>query len=101
MNSARDIELLEADARYYRDRVALHGVLDHRYPVDPATASWHFSPVGHGHALEEWGRLLDGLREAGYDEVVSIEHEDPALAPEASIEASLATLRAAMLPAVA
>jgi sugar phosphate isomerase/epimerase len=40
--------------------------------------------------------LLAVLRESGYDGVVSIEHEDPSLSPEASIEASATALREAL-----
>jgi sugar phosphate isomerase/epimerase len=49
--------------------------------------------VGDGRPEAEWRTLLDALRASGYDGVVSIEHEDPRMTPEASIEASLATLR--------
>jgi sugar phosphate isomerase/epimerase len=41
-------------------------------------------------------RLLDAIRRAGYDDVVSIEHEDPRLGAEAGIEASLLGLRKIM-----
>ena len=36
------------------------------------------------------------MRAAGYDGVVSIEHEDPTLTAEASIEASAVALREAL-----
>jgi sugar phosphate isomerase/epimerase len=83
------------DTIVHPDRVALHGLLDHRYPVDPDVASWHFAACGDGHDVGWWQRFLEALRAAGHDGVVSIEHEDPRLDPEASIERSLATLRAA------
>jgi sugar phosphate isomerase/epimerase len=86
------------DTIVHADRVALHGLLDHRYPVDPATASWHFAACGDGHDVAWWRRFLAALRDAGHDGVVSIEHEDPRLDPESSIERSLATLRAAGEP---
>jgi sugar phosphate isomerase/epimerase len=71
-------------------------MLDARYPIDPDTASWHFTAVGGGRPVAEWGALLAALRASGYDGVVSIEHEDPSLAPEASIEASATALREAL-----
>ena len=49
-----------------------------------------------GRPLEQWCDLLAALRASGYDGVVSIEHEDPTLSPEASIEASAQTLREAL-----
>jgi sugar phosphate isomerase/epimerase len=82
------------DAIGFAHRV--HGLLDARYPIDPDTASWHFAAVGGGRPLSEWWALLAALRERGYDGVVSIEHEDPTLPAEASIEASATALREAL-----
>jgi sugar phosphate isomerase/epimerase len=84
------------DTRLYPERIRVHGTLDARYPIDPDTASWHFTAVGGGRPLDQWWELLSALRESGYDGVVSIEHEDPILAPEASIEASAVALREAL-----
>jgi sugar phosphate isomerase/epimerase len=88
------------DTTIHPERVRLHGVLDVRYPVRADTAAWHFSAVGRGHDEEAWRTLLAALQRAGHDGVVSIEHEDPELPGEESIEASLGALRAA-LPAEA
>lgn len=59
------------------DRVAIDGVLDR--------ASWRYATVGHGRDVEWWRRFVDELQSAGYDGVVSIEYEDPLVAPEASV----------------
>ena len=89
------------DTLLHPDRIARHGVLDFRWPSDAETMPWHFAAVGGGRPLEEWVVLLQAVRAAGYDDVVSIEHEDPRLPPEAGVEASLAALEAALelLPA--
>jgi sugar phosphate isomerase/epimerase len=84
------------DTLLHPDRIARHGVLDFRWPADSDTMPWHFAAVGAGHPLEEWDRLLRALAEAGYDGVLSIEHEDPNLSAEAGIEASLRGLRDAL-----
>ena len=78
--------------------LARHGRLDFRWPSPPGGTPWHFAAVGAAHSPEEWRCLLDALRRAGYDGVVSIEHEDPRYEPEAGIEASLEGLRAALAP---
>jgi sugar phosphate isomerase/epimerase len=70
----------------------LYGVLDHRFPVDPAKESWHFSAMGDGHDVQTWSRLIGALRAAGHDSVMSIEHEDPRLSPEVCIERSVRCL---------
>jgi sugar phosphate isomerase/epimerase len=84
------------DTLVHPDRVALHGVLDFRWPAGADTMPWHFCAVSRGRPLEEWRQLIDALHGVGYDGPVSIEHEDPTLSPEAGIEASLDGLRAAM-----
>jgi len=85
------------DTLIHPERVALHGVLDFRWPG--AEMPWHFCAVGRGRPVTEWRALFDALAEAGYHGPVSIEHEDPDLSPEAGIEASLDGLRAALAKA--
>jgi sugar phosphate isomerase/epimerase len=82
------------DTLVHPDRVALHGVLDFRWPSDDMP--WHFCAVGRGRPVAEWRELFAVLAEAGYAGPVSIEHEDPDLSPEAGIEASLGGLRDAL-----
>jgi len=65
------------DTLVHPDRVRRNGLLDLAFPVDPGTASWHFCAVGSGHDDATWAALVAALRSAGYDGVVSIEHEDP------------------------
>jgi sugar phosphate isomerase/epimerase len=83
------------DTLLHPDRIAVHGVLDFRWPSDPETMPWHFCAVGAGRPIAEWADLLRALCDAGYDGPISIEHEDPNLDPEAGIEASIAGLIAA------
>ena len=84
------------DTVLHPDRIARHGVLDFRWPADAETMPWHFAAVGTGRGVEEWARLLEAVRATGYDGVVSIEHEDPNLDPQAGIEASQRGLEAAL-----
>ena len=84
------------DTLLHPERIAQHGVLDFRWPSSAETMPWHFAAVGSGRPVEEWAELLAALRAVGYDDVVSIEHEDPDLEPEAGIEASLAGLQGAL-----
>jgi sugar phosphate isomerase/epimerase len=89
------------DTTVYPDRVAVRGVLDHTFPPDPATSSWHFSAVGDGHDTATWTGLLAALRDAGHDGVVSIEHEDPSLSPQECIARSARTLSEALTETLA
>jgi len=83
------------DTRLHPERIALHGVLDFRWPSSAGTMPWHFCAVGTGRGLGEWASLLAAVRAAGYAGPVSIEHEDPERAPEAGVLASLDGLRGA------
>jgi sugar phosphate isomerase/epimerase len=84
------------DTLVYPERVALHGVLDFRWPATVDEMPWHFCAVGEGRTDAEWVSLLGVLREAGYDGVISIEHEDPRYGEEDGIERSLGGLHRAL-----
>jgi len=50
----------------------------HNDPLTPlAERPWSFAAVGYGHDGTWWGELITTLRLHGYDDVISIEHEDP------------------------
>jgi sugar phosphate isomerase/epimerase len=56
--------------------VAVNGVIDTKTYRRMAERSWLFRSVGWGHDELEWKRIVTALRLAGYDYVMSIEHED-------------------------
>jgi len=56
--------------------VAVNGVLDSTPYGDIANRSWTFRTIGYGHDYAEWKEIISALRVAGYDGVISIEHED-------------------------
>ena len=81
------------DTTLHPDRVSVNGLLDYLWPSDqPAARPWHFSAVGSGHDHAVWRQLIAALHRAGYQGVLSIEHEDPLLSAEDGISASLAAL---------
>jgi sugar phosphate isomerase/epimerase len=84
------------DTLVYPDRVALHGVLDFRWPGSVDEMPWHFCAVGEGRPPAEWASLLRTLKQSGYDAVISVEHEDPRYGEEDGIERSIAGLREAL-----
>lgn len=55
---------------------AVNGVLDTGHYGDESTRSWIFRTVGYGHDSQYWKDMVSALRLAGYDKVLSIEHED-------------------------
>jgi sugar phosphate isomerase/epimerase len=86
------------DTLLYPERIRRQGVLHHAPPSDPDRAPWHFAPVGEGHDDATWLALLRALRRAGYDDVISIEHEDPRYAGEDGTARSFAGLKRVVEP---
>jgi sugar phosphate isomerase/epimerase len=67
------------------ERLALAGVLDSGPFSDPASRAWIFRTVGQGHGAEFWRAFLEALLEVGYDDVLSIENEDPIQAAQEGV----------------
>ncbi len=64
------------DCRLEPANVRRNGVLDTKHYSDEAKRSWIFRTVGWGHGEGFWRDFISSLRLAGYDGVISIEHED-------------------------
>ena len=59
--------------------------------------AWQFRTVGFGHSLKEWADIFSALRAAGYDGIVSIEHEDAYMSVEEGLDKAIANLRQTMI----
>jgi sugar phosphate isomerase/epimerase len=59
-----------------RPNTALNGVLDTKGYDRLRERSWYFRTIGFGQGEAVWREIVSALRLAGYDGVVSIEHED-------------------------
>jgi sugar phosphate isomerase/epimerase len=77
--------------------VARKGVLDLAPYGDIADRSWVFRSVGYGHDSLFWKRFVSALRVAGYDHVLSIEHEDGLASPDEGLAKAVATLKECIL----
>src|SRR3984957_19946176 len=55
--------------------------------------TWSYVTLGDGHDVIWWRAFCRALRDAGYDDVLSIEHEDVALPPIDGVRRSVALLR--------
>ena len=65
------------DTEMRADALALNGVLDATPFADVAHRSWIFRTVGQGQPATFWRSFLSALKEIGYEDVLSIENEDP------------------------
>ena len=73
--------------------MALAGVLDQHPFEDPAGRAWGFRTVGRGHDAGFWAAFLAALREAAYDDVLSIENEDEWQPAEEGVREAAAFMR--------
>ncbi|MED4750294.1 sugar phosphate isomerase/epimerase [Brevibacillus choshinensis] len=56
--------------------ISMHGLTDMQPYSNMVERAWQFRTVGYGHDLKTWADIMSALRLVGYDDVVSIEHED-------------------------
>jgi sugar phosphate isomerase/epimerase len=80
------------DLAFDRQNVAVNGVLDTKSYRRLRERSWLFRSVGWGHDALTWKQIISALRLAGYDHVVSIEHEDALLSVDEGLAAAVALL---------
>jgi sugar phosphate isomerase/epimerase len=98
------------DTYVSKSNVAVNGVLDGRWvnlavQADGASAPsvavrdlpWYFCTLGYGHGSEYWSAFVATLLANGYDGTLSIEHEDPLIAPADGV-AKAATFLGAIVP---
>jgi sugar phosphate isomerase/epimerase len=64
------------DTRLYDTPTKVNGILDTKPYGDERNRSWLFRTIGYGHDRSFWTDFVSALRMAGYDDVLSIEHED-------------------------
>ena len=76
---------------------AVNGVLDTKHYGDELNRSWIFRSVGYGHGEDYWKALVSELRMAGYDYVLSIEHEDSLMSKKEGLEKAIACLKNVLL----
>jgi sugar phosphate isomerase/epimerase len=77
-------------------RAAVNSLID-TTPTDRLLdRSWSYVTLGYGHDLLWWREFCSLLRLVGYDDVLSIEHEDLLLPPLVGVQRSVELLRSAI-----
>ena len=64
------------DVRINDEVVGRTGVIDSKHYSDINNRAWVFATAGYGHSALDWKKFINALYAAGYDYVLSIEHED-------------------------
>ncbi|MES2221504.1 MAG: sugar phosphate isomerase/epimerase [Acidobacteriota bacterium] len=81
------------DTQLYPANLPRTGVLDTKPYTEERDRSWIFRTCGYGHGAEWWKEFVSTLRMFGYDDVLSIEHEDSLMSPEEGLTKAAHFLR--------
>ena len=85
------------DTKIDKYNTAKFGVLDTKHYSEEAERSWIFRSVGYGNGLDYWRDIISALRLAGYDKVMSIEHEDSLMTPDEGLSHAVEFLRESII----
>ena len=85
------------DTRIEPRNAALNSRLETSPAGNPGKRSWNYVTLGYGNGEDFWRAFCLSLRRAGYDGVLSIEHEDMALSPMEGVRKSVELLRRVMI----
>jgi len=77
--------------------VSINGCNDCKPYEQIPLRSWTFRTIGYGHDAKTWKDIVSALRLAGYDYVISIEHEDALMSVEEGLSKAVALLREAVM----
>ncbi len=75
----------------------VNGVLDNKPYNQETKRSWLFRTVGYGHDYGFWKSFVSSLRLVGYDDVLSIEHEDSLMSGEEGLRKAVSFLKEVLI----
>lgn len=84
------------DTHLDQHNLSVNGVLDTKHYAD-LQRSWVFRTVGYGHDSLQWKEMISTLRQVGYDDVISIEHEDALMSSEEGLIKAIEFLKGVMM----
>lgn len=76
---------------------ALNGVLDNKHYGDEMNRSWIFRSCGYGHDYAVWKDMVSALALIGYDNALSIEHEDSLMSVEEGLNKAISFLQQVLI----
>lgn len=85
------------DTALDRENIAKNGVLDTKPYDKEAQRSWIFRTVGYGSDEKFWKDTVSALRLIGYNDYLSIEHEDSLMTQNEGLEKAIAFMQSVMI----
>ena len=80
------------DTRIDRENSALTTILETKTGDRVRERAWNYVTLGFGHDESWWREFVLLLRQGGYDDVLSIEHEDVSMSPLEGVRKTIALL---------
>ncbi len=77
----------------------INGRLETKPGAAPRNRAWNYVTLGYGHGETWWRQFCAALKMVGYNDVLSIEHEDMAMSPLEGVRKSVRLLREATVDA--
>lgn len=84
------------DTKIDKANTCTNGVLDTKHYGDELNRSWIFRTVGYGNNYDVWKDIISTLKMIGYDDVLSIEHEDSLMSVNEGLIKAIAFLKEVM-----
>lgn len=85
------------DVRIDPRNMADNGVLDTKHYSEVLKRAHVFRTLGYGHGLDFWNAFISMLRQIGYDDVLSIEHEDGGMSAREGLTKAVQFLRGCLI----
>jgi sugar phosphate isomerase/epimerase len=77
--------------------ISINGCNDNKAYTRIKERAWTFRSIGYGHDLKAWKDMVSALRVNGYDNVISIEHEDGLMSTDEGLRKAIDVLRQAIM----
>lgn len=87
---AKDTQIMESVVRK-------NGVLDTKSFTEAGERSWIFRTLGYGHGEDLWKQIFSLLKIMGYDDSISIEHEDGLMSPKEGLEKAIKLVKESII----
>jgi len=81
------------DCQLDQSNISLNGVLDAKKYTRERERAWIFRAVGYGNGASTWKGMVSALRTVGYDDVISIEHEDSLMSGDEGLQKAVSFLK--------
>jgi len=86
------------DTRIDAEIAGLNGRIEFKPGERARERAWNYVTLGDGHGEAWWRQFCGALRQVGYDDVLSIEHEDVSMSPLEGVRRSVELLRRVTAP---